>query len=409
MISNPGAEGVSPVRVLFVAPTGDLSGGENSLLALLERLDRDLAEPVVLAPFEGRFTERLGASGIEVLVRHFPNFSADEIRPSRLPNPHDTWTASREIAEIIRRREIGIVHINSYRVALAPSLAARRVGVPVIWHVRDIPGRRWVSGLVSLAAASLADRVIVVSAATANALRRPLRGSERIRVVHNGIDAESFLDRGANWSTIRSDIGVPETVPLVCNVGQMTEWKGQDLLLDVAREVLDHFPDVHFVFVGSSLRMNLGDSTAEGVFEQRLGEMVDRLDLQRHVHFLGYRDDVSAILQASDLYVHTARRPDPLPRVLLEAMACATPIVAPCGGGIPEMIEDGQDGRLYRQGSTAALVRAVLESLQDRAEAQALARRARATVKSRFSLEAHVGAIQGIYRELLSSRRAVTQ
>jgi glycosyltransferase involved in cell wall biosynthesis len=88
-------------------------------------------------------------------------------------------------------------------------------------------------------------------------------------------------------------------------------------------------------------------------------------------------------------------------RVLVEAMAASRPVVATATGGIPEVVADGQTGSLVPVGDVEALARAIDRLLRDHERAAAMGRAGRRRAEERFGLEAHVQAVQQLYREML--------
>src|SRR4029077_19007121 len=99
-----------------------------------------------------------------------------------------------------------------------------------------------------------------------------------------------------------------------------------------------------------------------------------------------------------EVFVHPSLR-DGLPNALLEAMACARPVVAARAGGIPDVVRDGLDGLLVAPGSVDELCAGIAAVLDDASRAAALGRAARARVISDFSPQSELRAYRELYRE----------
>lgn len=376
--------------VLYVNPSGDISGGENSLLALIENLDREEFRPIVACPCPGGFSERCSALGVPVFPVPFANPARSTLYSMFVVRPLQNRRLISALGEITARERVDLIHANSYLVGPASSIVARRMGIPAIWHVRDIRGglkRRVLRRMVH----RYPDRVLVVSQAVKDNLGGRLR--DKVQVIYNGIRPPEITEE--ERARCRAELGIGGDQPLIGNAGILTRWKGQDLLLQIARRVLDSRPEARFLVIGSARPQSLG-------FGDELKKLVVELGIQDEVIFTGFRKDALSVIASLDVYVHTAREPDPLPRAVLEAMALGVPVVAPANGGIPEMIVDGESGLLYPgvdTGKAAELVTSLLESPE---AARSIGKAAEERVRSVFTVENHARHVQEVYNELLN-------
>ena len=133
-----------------------------------------------------------------------------------------------------------------------------------------------------------------------------------------------------------------------------------------------------------------------------LEQLADQLGLSDRVVFTGPRQDIPRIMVGLDVLVHCAHT-EAFGRVLVEAMAAETPVVATAVGGIPEVIEDNQTGLLVDEGDVEGVGMAVLTLLKDAARRREMGRKGRTRVENHFSLEAHVEQVQNLYGELLGA------
>ena len=125
--------------------------------------------------------------------------------------------------------------------------------------------------------------------------------------------------------------------------------------------------------------------------------MVANLNLKNNIIFTDFRNDVPEIMSSLDVLVHTSIMSDPLPRVLLEAMALGKSIVATRVGGVPEIIEDGNTGILVSPHNADAVAEAVVTLLRDKERAKEMGLAGRQRVEQNFSIQKHVERVQELY------------
>jgi glycosyltransferase involved in cell wall biosynthesis len=115
----------------------------------------------------------------------------------------------------------------------------------------------------------------------------------------------------------------------------------------------------------------------------------------------GFRRDVPEVMAALDVLVLPSVRSEAFPQVIPQALAVGTPVIGTAVGGIPEIVRDGETGRLVPPADAAALAAAILDVLRDPGRARAMARRGQALVQERFTFEASMRATTAVYEELL--------
>jgi len=184
------------------------------------------------------------------------------------------------------------------------------------------------------------QQVIAVS----NALKEKMISigtpEERIQVLLNGVDAGLFkpMDR----DKCRAKLGLPHDKKIVLYVGNLEHVKGVDIL---AQAALDFPQNAILIMVGS-------------------GKLKPRLKLTNHMKLVGVRphDEIPLWMNAADVFCLPSRN-EGCPNVLLEALACGTPVIASRTGGIPEIIHSESLGILIFPGDSVALSCAVKEAL----------------------------------------------
>lgn len=200
-----------------------------------------------------------------------------------------------------------------------------------------------------------ADRVTAVSESlkgVAVALGVP---ADHVRVIPNGVDSTAF--RPMPQREARRLCGLPEAGKVLVTVAGVYEGKGQHTIVDLLPALRERYPETVYVIVG-------GPRPGE-TYLRRLEATVRSLGLDRHVVFAGPRPqaELRQWFAAADLSV-LATQSEGWPNVLLESLACGTPVVATRVGGAPEIVLHGEDGFLVPYGNPAALRDALLLALE---------------------------------------------
>ena len=177
---------------------------------------------------------------------------------------------------------------------------------------------------------------------------------------------------------------LPHGAPVVGNVAALVPHKGQRYLIEAAHLVVQQVPDARFVILG------------EGELREHLEKQVHEHHLEKHVLLPGFRTDVLGCIKGFDLFVMSSVT-EGLGTSLLDAMACARPIVATRAGGIPEIVEDGVNGLLVPVRDHHALADAIVRALKDAALRQRMGDAGFARVNERFTVERMVAETAGVY------------
>jgi glycosyltransferase involved in cell wall biosynthesis len=134
----------------------------------------------------------------------------------------------------------------------------------------------------------------------------------------------------------------------------------------------------------------------DGALKSDLTELSHTLGIDTRIRFMGIRDDVSAILAASDVFALTSLS-EAASITLLEAMASAVPVVVTDVGGNPEMVRHGVDGLLVPRGDVQAAATALIRILRDRRTARAFGVAAMRRVRQHYRLDRTVARYYELY------------
>ena len=233
--------------------------------------------------------------------------------------------------------------------------------------------------------ARFSDRIISVSRELAERIV-PRRYFYKVRILENAVEPNKAEVNPLIVAKWKRRFGVEKSNIIVC-VGRLSPEKGQDVLLDAARGLVNSGLSFQIVLVG------------DGPSRRNLERKCLQLNLRDHIKFLGQRKDMDMVYAASDILALPSFK-EGMPNAILEAMAHGLPIVATRVGSIPEMLKDGIDAMLVPSGDPAALQTALEDLLRNPEKARFYREAAAKALFPRFSVAYRVEKMENIYREL---------
>jgi glycosyltransferase involved in cell wall biosynthesis len=277
-----------------------------------------------------------------------------------------------------------VVYVNCLP-QLKGAAAARALGLPVVWHIREIlpPGRRrrWFSRRLR----RCASRIVAVSHAVAEWLTQEGLG-DMVEVVHNGCTSPAILPEP---SMLREKYGLRPTGVLVGYFAQIVRHKGVVDLVRAASRAMAEDPAVGIVIAGAGAPREL----------DRLQAEIAGSPFSERFVMLPPEKDVWNLLAAVDMVVVPSLWPDPLPRSVMESMAAGRPVVAYRTGGVPEMVVDGETGFMVEPGDVEGLADGIAQLAGDADLRQRLGAAAARRARSDFSFNSHVDRMEQILIE----------
>ena len=372
---------MSPIRLTILCEYATVSGGERSLLAALSQIPRDGFQITVLAPPAGPFVDEMKQSSIRCQPIDLFDSSGH-----RLPRE----LALEALTKAIDATQPDLIHANSLSMGRLTGAAAGRLPAPCTAHLRDI---------IRLTRAAVDDlnrnhALIAVSHATRDFHIQQGLDPHRTVVIYNGVDCEQFSPRPRSHR-LRQEFGIPETAFLIASIGQICLRKGLDRLAQAAHINADSLPEAHYLLVGT--RHSAKTESVE--LEKRIVRLFSDAGLRDRLHTTGFRNNIPQLLNAVDLLVHSALQ-EPLGRVLLEAAAAGTPIIATDVGGTSEILRDRQDALLIAPDDPALLARTIHLVARDRTLATQLARSARRRMAAEFNIRRRAMELASFWRNI---------
>lgn len=365
---------------------GYYGGAFKDLLTILAHLDRDRFLPEVLLTRHTGVGTAFEALGVQVLACALPPWRKGRSYPF-VP------AALFRVIRLLLQRRPELIHINGgYNDVPYISLAARLLGIPSLFTVRDVNVLREKSRKYHF---RWANRLVLCARAMeAEVARQRLVPQDRIRTVYAGIDVEAFR-RSAHDAArdVRHEFGISPEAPLVGVVANLSPIKGYEDLFPALAPVAQKVEGLRCLCVGG------GDP----MYQRHLERVVEGSGLERCVVFAGYQREVAPFYDAMDLLVLPSRS-EAFPIVLLEAMAMARPVIATDVGGVPEAVIDGVSGLLVPPRDPSRLADAMLRLLNDLSARLDMGLAGLDRVSRNFSLKAQMTLLESLYSEAASSR-----
>lgn len=361
MASTP-SSGESSARVAY--------GGERSTFLLCSGLVKRGHSITLACPENSSFINFFEEAAFPV----FPLAMSDEPLTK-------SWKVVLRLVRYLRRERPDLVVVQMRQGIAQVALACRLTGIPLVATCRS---------LKKPSAYRPASRVIAVAEVVKERLLRAGIDINRIDVVHNGVDTSHFrpTNQGA---TFKAQVGLPSSQLLVGVVARLDSEKGHAWFLRAAQKVVQHTPQVHFVFVGhGSLRCALEKQATE------LG-IIDRLT------FAGYHEDITPWISAIDIVVLPSVEREGLSRVLLEAGAMGKPCIGTPIGGTPEIVSHQETGFIVPVGDDSALADALVRLIDDANLRSVMGAAARKRIEEMFALEGMIEKSEAVYRRMIES------
>lgn len=373
------------VKVLYLETPSGYGGSMQSLLELIAYLSPEII-PIVACPYDPR------------QYRDVP----DKIQWELITSPKP-WGAHgylrllthqlgwyRVVRGLTVKYRPDIVHFNNtFFGCFGGGVAVKQRGIATIAHARGFVASRRLARRV----ARYFDYHISVSRAVAQNLIEHGVKPEKCQVIYNPIVAPTELQPPQR--TAGRDI------PVVGMVGMLQRLKGQHVFIEALHLLRRRSVHFHAKIAGSEPFGPRG-------YLNHLQMLVKQYELTDRVEFLGYVRDPFRVLAELDIAVHASIEPEPLGRVVVEAMAVGVPVVGTDGGGVPEMIEHGVTGLLVPMGDAEAMAEAIEQLIRDPALRQRLGKAGQERAHEMFDPVKHARAVEQVYGRALGAHGSRT-
>jgi glycosyltransferase involved in cell wall biosynthesis len=373
---------VSPISVLDLRDTHEIGGPGKTILETYRAVDAS------------RFRLHLGV----FVTRHESGESpfVAEARALGMPvhfirgyNQYDPRLISR-LAKLVDALGIDIVHAHEAKSDVLTYLASKLTRFATVttlhgWIGNGLKQRAF--NALDKRVARKFDRVIAVSAPIREQLAASGVPEKNLRLVHNAIVIERYKRTG-NRGFLAELVGRPVAGPVLASIGRMSPEKGHADFVEALGIVARRGHKVSAVIAG------------EGPERARLQQQVRDMGLADSIHMPGYVSQPERVLEETDLAVLPSHT-EGLPNAALEALVMGVPVLATRVGGTPEVVTDGETGRLVPAGAPEALADAIADFATDAEPWRRMALRGREVVERQFNFAGRARKMEAIYEELV--------
>ena len=375
-----------PIEVAHVITGLPVGGAQTVLLQLAQRLSpSEFGTKVISLTEKGAVGLELEASGITVQAMNMSR---------ALPNPLSLF----RLSSMLRKWRPDVIQTWLYHGDLVGGLAAKLAGRRrVVWNVRhsnldprhDRRSTIWCARACAALSSRLPSAIVCNSDAAASIHVGLGYDGDRMRIIPNGVDVETFRPDSSARSDVREELGVPGDGFLIGLIGRFHPQKDHRAFVGAAGRLASLDGRVRFVLCGENVTRD----------NPVLASWIEATGYGDRFHLLGVRSDVRRITAALDVSTSSSSYGESFSNAVVEAMACGVPCVVTDIGDSRSIVDD--TGIVVPPGSPAALVeawRSLLDMSASRRSDMGAATRRRAA--DEYSIETMVARFRELYAEI---------
>ena len=368
------------IRVLNIISDTNIGGAGRVILNYLRYADRDKFEPLVAIPRGSLLKPSLEEAGVPVY----------EVEGMADRSYHKDDVAA--LKALIGKVKPDLVHTHG---ALSGRIAAKRCRVPVVYSrhsafpvpakLKHPPGR-WVNKLLN---EHYADHIIAVSPATRDNLTEGGISPKKITVVMNGV-APVKKTSPEEQAALRAELGLAPGTFVFGILARIEDYKGHLYLVHAAKLLKEKgYLNFRILIAGT------------GAFEAEIARAVVEMGVSDVVQMLGFRSDVTALLNILDVQLNASYGTEATSMALLEGMSLGLPSIVSNYGGNPFVIEDGANGLVFPSQDSLALCACMARLMDEPDTVLAMKRRASDLFEQRFTGQVFARNTEQIYLDVL--------
>ncbi|MFN4343134.1 MAG: glycosyltransferase [Azonexus sp.] len=392
-------------RILLLDTGNEWGGGTNSMFELLKRIDRsrfdvtccfyknykkgqsgrllseelvDIGIPLILLPIR---KQPLWAKLAKEIARGLLAWSG-RLKRKAVFAIEMAWRIkprAAELQKVLSDGKFDLLYVNNQPASnLEGYLAVESLNMPIVQHCRCTP-------TLNAEEISILNRsstpIICVSQGVADVLKGYGLATQRLRVVHNAIDIQTPLSEPVSPGCVAGSI-------VIGTVGRLNELKSVDHLIKAIARLREEGLSVYCLVVG------------EGEERQNLEQLAASLGVSDVVRFAGFQAAPLGWVQAMDICVLCSSK-EGFPRVVLEAMLAAKPVVGSDVNGTRELVVNEETGLLYAYGDIPELAASLRRLVQDPGLRREMGNAGRHRVAAHYSIEAYVAGVTKVLAETL--------
>lgn len=386
------------IHILYLHAGAEMYGADKVMLDLIKGLDKTVFTPYVILPTEGVLVDALKKEGVRVMVIPYPIMRRKYFNPKGIIlYGLNLFKYANKIAKIAKKNKIDLIHTNTAAV-LEGSIISRKLRIPQLWSIHEIiVSPKIMYKVTSWLISRFSNQTVVVSNAVKNHLEKTgYFHNKPLKVIYNGVDSERF-NPNRDCDYLYEEWNIPRDAKIIGMVGRVNSWKGQSDFLTAANQIMEKYPSVYTVFVGAAFE-------GEEWREKELNDKIAASPYAERIINMGYRTDGEAIYALFDIFVLPSTNPDPLPTVVLEAMATGKPVVAYRHGGVCEMVKEDYNGVFADVCNPTDLAERIELLLTDEPERIEMGVHSRQRLLEQFSIDAYVRNFSDVYQKLIEEK-----
>ncbi len=288
---------------------------------------------------------------------------------------------------IVNKNNVQIIYANTFKSAIFGLLVNFITNTKLICHVRDNAQPSILKNIMI----KNSNALISISEHIQRQFPSDLKSNY---LIYGGIDIEKWNNVERIKAEVMENLDLNSSSIIIACIGQLTRWKNQADFIHVANVISAKYHNIHFLIVGDDL------SGREKRYKNELLKLVENLNLEDKIHFLGQREDLKEVMNSIDILVHPAID-EPFGRVLIEAMALEKPIVAYNCGGPAEIIIDGETGFLVEPYNFQKMAEKTIKLIEDEKICIKMGKAGRQRVVDKFNINRYVKEMEAIFDSLI--------
>ncbi len=382
-------------NILFLHAGAEMYGADKVMLDLIKRLDKNKYNAHVILPTEGVLVSALKNEGIRVTVMPYPIMRRKYFNIKGIFQYFSGMIKyTKKIKKYAKENNIDLIHTNT-AATLEGYFVSKKLHIPHLWSIHEIIVSPKIMYKITSKLIAKGSSITITDsqAVKEHLLKSGYFRDEDIKVIYNGVDSERFSPEN-NCEYLYSEWSIPKNAKIVGMMGRVNSWKGQGDFLRAANMIMAKHEDVYSVFVGSAFE-------GEEWREKELAEQIAQSPFKDRIINIGYRNDSEAIYKLYDVFVLPSTNPDPLPTVVLEAMATGKPIVGYKHGGVCEMVKDGHNGLLAEVCDEHDLADKICELIENDEKRKQMQLNSRDRLLEKFSMKSYIANYTAQYDRLV--------
>lgn len=377
---QPPVETVRPIPVLHIIKSLGRGGAEMLLPETLTKHDKNRFNfhYIYFLPWKDQMVEAIKRAGGTVTCFSAKSNAGIFMKIGRL-------------AAYVRRHDIKLIHCHMPWAGIVGRVVGKLTNTPVVYTEHNMWERyHKLTYHLNKLSYGYQQKVIAVSGDVARSIHKNYgKKTPHVQVVMNGVNTSKFIRYLVTGKDIRKELKI---APGAVVIGITCVFRAQKRLttwLEIAAKLHESYPATQFIIVG------------DGVLKEEIYNKAEQLSMKEYLHFAGLQAEIRPYLKAMDIFMMSSEF-EGLPIALLEAMSMECMPACTGAGGIPELITDSENGILVPVDKPLELVARLSACLENPLEIKRMAKAARETVISQFSMQQMVKELETIYNELIN-------